>query len=120
MARSKYDKDLAEVFLNEYKYIETLLTVKTKEAKSVPFRFTPIQQRVAREEARRNIQLKPRQVGMSTFHSSFKQFTSFIRTCRRSCGPGPSTLTDRKSISRNSTTATSSLPPVVLTVSAAV
>jgi hypothetical protein len=79
MARSKYDKDLAEVFLNEYKYIETLLTVKTKEAKSVPFRFTPIQQRVAREEARRNIQLKPRQVGMSTFHLAKR----FARLCTR-------------------------------------
>jgi len=70
-------EDIAEVLLDDLKYIETLLVVKTKDAKTVPFRFTPIQRRVALEQARRNIYLKPRQVGMSTFHLARR----FARVC---------------------------------------
>jgi hypothetical protein len=71
--------ELAEVLLNERKYIETLLTVKTKKAKMVPFKLSPIQLRVSREETRRNIKLKPRQVGMSTYELGKR----FARFCTR-------------------------------------
>jgi hypothetical protein len=70
---------IAEVLLDDLKYIETFLVVKTKDSRTVPFKFTPIQRKVADEQVRRNIYLKPRQVGMSTFHLARR----FARVCTR-------------------------------------
>jgi len=53
--------------LDNLKYIELVLKVRTKNAKTVPFRLNPIQKLVAKERALRNIYLKPRQIGLSTF-----------------------------------------------------
>lgn len=68
--------DLGDVLFNERKYMETFLTVKSKKAKMVPFLLSPIQRRVNREETRRNIKLKPRQVGMSSYELG-KRFNRF-------------------------------------------
>jgi hypothetical protein len=52
--------------LDTTNYIETLLVVKTKERKTAPFKLTPIQNRIVREQQLRNIYVKPRQIGVST------------------------------------------------------
>jgi hypothetical protein len=57
---------MLETLFDTTTYIETLLVVKSKERKTLPFRLTPIQRKVVREQRLRNIYLKPRQVGLST------------------------------------------------------
>lgn len=59
--------DIARVLLDPVQYIETFLFVKNKDAQIVPLRLNPIQRRLARLETKRNIKLKGRQAGMSTW-----------------------------------------------------
>lgn len=56
-----------EDLLDSLKYIELVLKVRTKDAKTLPFRLNPIQQIAHKNKARRNIWLKPRQIGLSTW-----------------------------------------------------
>jgi hypothetical protein len=57
---------MLETLFDTTNYIETLLVVKSKERKTLPFKLTQIQKRVVSEQRLRNIYLKPRQVGLST------------------------------------------------------
>lgn len=57
---------MLDIILDNTTYIETLLVVKSKERKTLPFRPSPIQRQVIAEQRLRNIYLKPRQVGLST------------------------------------------------------
>lgn len=62
------DSELVRILTDSDYYTQNLLKIKDKDSETVLLKYTPIQQRVAREQKLRNVYLKPRQVGMSTMH----------------------------------------------------
>lgn len=57
---------MASEILDPINYMETFLVVRTKEKKTAPLFLNPVQRLAAKQQALRNVYLKPRQVGLST------------------------------------------------------
>lgn len=53
--------------LDPNEYIETFLVLRTKDKKTAPFLLNPVQRLASQEQALRNVYVKPRQVGLSSW-----------------------------------------------------
>lgn len=58
---------IKRVLSDEDRFIETLFFIRTKSQGAQPFKLNAIQQEIRRTATKRNIYLKPRQVGLSTY-----------------------------------------------------